>query len=235
MVRKSLVDWDQVKGTTRKRTYILAGLETKLIRKVAPLVPSWLETYHLTWMALPQSLLILFFSCLARSDIRWLWGATLAIVAHYVTDFLDGEIGRRRDTGLVKWGAYVDHFLDHFFGTSVILSYAIIFPDSYLVFFLLLAVLSGQFIDTGLRCIALGDFITAGHFGIGPTEIYVVIIAVNTFLSLGGKINPTIVFGLGFLALFLPLLNSFYCTQKLLWKADMENKNGKSEEEERSK
>jgi phosphatidylglycerophosphate synthase len=35
------------------------------------------------------------------------YGMTV-IVFQYITDLLDGEIGRKRNTGLIKWGFYMD-------------------------------------------------------------------------------------------------------------------------------
>jgi hypothetical protein len=44
----------------------------------------------------------------------------------WFTDCLDGALGRYRDTGIPKWGYYMDHFLDFVF-MCIALNTAIIF------------------------------------------------------------------------------------------------------------
>ena len=46
-----------------------------------------------------------------------------------MTDHYDGKIGKYRNTGLVRWGYYMDHLLDYFFLASVIIGYAFILPE----------------------------------------------------------------------------------------------------------
>jgi hypothetical protein len=47
----------------------------------------------------------------------------------YVTDHYDGKIGKYRNTGLVRWGYYMDHLLDYVFLCSIIIGYAFILPE----------------------------------------------------------------------------------------------------------
>ena len=79
---------------------ILHKPEEALKHILLPWVPRWLETYHLTLMTVPWCGLILLFSYFARFNIHWLWGVSIMIVAQYITDLLDGAIGRQRNTGL---------------------------------------------------------------------------------------------------------------------------------------
>ena len=75
-------------------------------------MPRWLETYHLTLLTPVWAILIVVFSYLAARDLRWLWMVSLMIVFHYFTDHFDGKLGKFRDTGLRKWGFYMDHLFD---------------------------------------------------------------------------------------------------------------------------
>jgi len=103
--------------------------ETKLKNWLVPKVPKCIETYHLTLTTVLWSLLIIVFSFLARYNIHWLWLVSLMIVFQYLTDLLDGEIGRRRNTGLIKWGFYMDHFLDFSVINCVFNDDLVFFPD----------------------------------------------------------------------------------------------------------
>ena len=101
-------------------------------------VPFWLETHHLTLLTIPWTGLVIASAWQVREsgDIRWFWGVSLAIVLQYLTDLFDGAVGRTRNTGLVKWGFYMDHFLDYVFQCGLIIGYALIahlFPSPQLL------------------------------------------------------------------------------------------------------
>lgn len=199
-------------------------IEQRFVRWATPRVPKWIETYHLTLATIPISACIILFSYLARSHISWLWGASFMIFLQWVTDTLDGSIGRARGTGLIKWGYYMDHFLDYIFLCSILIGYSLLLPDAYkyLLFFLL--VIFGSFIVNAYLKFAATNEFRISFFRIGPTEIRLVFIVVNTLL---------IVFGKTYMAWSLPYVLVFslfgltlvvYRTQKEIWEADMEKK-----------
>ena len=108
---------------------ILSGPEKALVRWGQDKIPLWLETYHLTLLTVLWSLLTVFFGFLAKGNISWLWLVSLMIVFQYLTDLYDGAIGRSRNTGLIKWGFFMDHFLDFVFINSLVLAGYLIAPD----------------------------------------------------------------------------------------------------------
>jgi phosphatidylglycerophosphate synthase len=121
-------------------------------------------------------------------DIRWSWGVSLAIVLQYLTDLFDEAVGRTRNTGLVKWGFNMDHFLDYVFQCGLIIGYAIIAPPQQnldLWFFRILAITSGYMINSFL-CFAATNEFEIYFFGIGPTEIRIYILALNCTIILLG-------------------------------------------------
>src|SRR5678815_5724520 len=122
-----MIETQQFGGASKASTSFLTPLERRLAVRVLPKIPSWLETYHLTMLTLLWSAGILFFSNLAASNLRWLWMVSLMVFLQYVTDHYDGKIGKYRGTGLVRWGYYMDHFLDYIFLCSVIVGYGLIF------------------------------------------------------------------------------------------------------------
>src|SRR3989338_3638539 len=113
-------------GASKLGGSIFNPLEKKLVPIVVPHIPKSIETYHLTITTILWSAMILVFSWLARTDIQWLWGISVMIFFQYATDLFDGAVGRYRDTGLVKWGFYMDHFLDYIFLCSVLIGYSFI-------------------------------------------------------------------------------------------------------------
>ncbi|HEY6120026.1 MAG TPA: CDP-alcohol phosphatidyltransferase family protein, partial [Pyrinomonadaceae bacterium] len=141
----------QFAGASKINTSFLSPLERRLAPVVLPHIPPWLETHHLTMLTLLWSALILVFSYLAASNIRWLWLVSLMIFCHYVTDHFDGKVGKYRNTGLVRWGYYMDHLLDYFFLCSVIIGYAFLLPDrSRFQLLFLLGIFAGYEMSTFL-------------------------------------------------------------------------------------
>ena len=114
----------QFAGASKTNTSFLSPLERRLAPVVIPRIPAWLETHHLTMLTLVWSLLILLFGFLAAGNIRWLWLVSLMVFFQYITDHYDGKVGKVRNTGLLRWGYYMDHLLDYFFLCSVIIGYA---------------------------------------------------------------------------------------------------------------
>ena len=110
----------QFGGDKKTGKWAFATLERRMVTWLVPKVPSWLETYHLTMLTLVWCIGIVIASLLARQSMHWLWLVSAFIVLQYLSDVLDGAVGRYRDTGLVKWGFYMDHFLDFLFLLSII-------------------------------------------------------------------------------------------------------------------
>lgn len=206
---------------------ILHSQEEWLKQKMIPWVPRWMETNHLTLMSILWAILVVAFSYLARTNVHWLWAVCAMIVAQYVTDLLDGAIGRLRNTGLVKWGFYMDHFLDFIFLCAMLIGYALLIPQAYRTnVFFIMTIFSGFMVHSFLSFAATNRFQIA-YMGIGPTEIRIGFILANIGIILAGasiivKVMPYLVI----IALF-GLCVSVYRMQQELWKIDMAAKHGR--------
>ena len=142
------------------------------------------------------------------------------IVMQYITDLLDGEIGRRRNTGLIKWGYYMDHFLDYLFLCSILIGYSMIVADKYkLMLFFILAIFAGFMVNSFLSFSVTNKF-RISYAGIGPTEIRIIFVLINTMIIISGKtyMAPALPYILGLSG--LALLYTVYKTQKMIWKTD---------------
>jgi len=116
------------KGDQKVGESYLHQWEQRLVSWGTPRIPKGLETYHLTGMTILWSIGVLVFGYLAKYNIHWLWGSTAMILLQYITDLFDGAIGRHRNTGLVKWGYYADHFLDYIFMCCILIDTAFSSP-----------------------------------------------------------------------------------------------------------
>ena len=223
-----MIETQEFAGAHKTNNSFLSPLERRLAPLVVPRIPSWLETQHLTMLTLVWSLLILVFSALAARNLRWLWLVSFMIFLQWVTDHYDGKVGKYRNSGLVRWGYYMDHLLDYFFLCSVILGYAFILPERSRFQLLLMLALFAAFDFSTFLAFSATDKLKISYLKFGPTEFRLALIVVNALLikfgtkhMIGGLkwVNAGAVVGLCVL---------IYTTQKRIWQLDMESRQTKA-------
>lgn len=201
---------------------LLSGPETRLKQWLIPKIPRGIETYHLTLATLLWSGVNVVVAFQARSNLALLWVVSLMILLQYLTDLLDGELGRQRDTGLVKWGFYMDHFLDFIFLCSLVFVGSMIAPPGLEVWiFGLLVILVAFMVNSFLSFGATNEF-EIYHYGIGPTETRIVFILINIFLIRFGTASLPVLLPLTVLLCLGGLIFNTYRIQKKLWLLDMQ-------------
>jgi len=227
---RTMIQTQQFAGGTKTNTSFLTPLERRLAVRVLPRIPGWLQTNHLTMMTLVWSAMILLFSGMAARDLRWLWMVSLMIFLQYVTDHYDGKIGKYRNTGLVRWGYYMDHLLDYVFLCSIIIGYAFILPEkSRYQILIMLAIFAGYEVSTFLG-FAATDRLNISFFRLGPTEFRLAVIVVNALLVAYG--TRKMVNGLKYVNIGAALVLAVivYKTHKMVWEMDMTEKNANQSE-----
>lgn len=147
----------------------------------------------------------------------------------WFTDSFDGSLGRYRDTGIPKWGFFMDHFLDFIFMSAIFLGYAILLDGTSRHILYLMVPLFGAFmVSSFLSFSATGEF-KITYLGAGPTEIRIAFIILNCIL---------IKFSTGWIEKLLPVIFivsiAFLClivfrTQKYIWNIDMADKKAGTE------
>lgn len=211
-------------GDKKVGASILGPIEKRFINTWTPKVPAWITSDGLTYTTVLWSIGVIVFSWLAQWQIQWLWAVSLMIFLQWLTDSFDGAIGRYRNSGLVRWGYYMDHFLDYIFLCSILIGYSLILPDNYkyLLFFLL--ALFGAFMVNSFLSFAATNEFRVSYLGIGPTEVRLIFIFVNTLLIFFGKTH--LAFALPYILLFslIGLFIVVYRTQKTIWQIDMKTK-----------
>ncbi|MBA2703142.1 MAG: CDP-alcohol phosphatidyltransferase family protein [Blastocatellia bacterium] len=216
-----MIETQEFAGAHKTNNSFLSPLERRLAPIVIPRIPGWIETQHLTMLTLVWSLLIVLFSALAAGNIRWLWLVSLMIFLQWVTDHYDGKVGKYRNTGLVRWGYYMDHLLDYVFLCSILLGYAFILPEGSRFQLLLMLALFAAFDFSTFLAFAATDKLKISYLKFGPTEFRLALIVVNALLinfgtkhMIGGLkwVNAGAAVGLCALV---------YTTQKKIWQLDM--------------
>ena len=211
-------------GDKKIGSSLLAPFEKPLQRWLATKIPAWLQTYHLTLLTIPWSLLVITSGYLAKTETSWLWLSSCVIVFQYLSDLVDGEVGRLRNTGLIKWGYYMDHFLDYVFLCSLLVSYFFVVPQRFIYEQFFLLCIFGSFMVNSFLAFAVTNKFQISYSGIGPTEVRIGFIVVNTLLICLGSTHMSQLLPFVLFLSFAGLCITVYRTQKSIWKMDREQK-----------
>jgi archaetidylinositol phosphate synthase len=202
---------------------LLSVPEKKFITWATPKIPKSIGTHHLTYSTLVWSGLIILFGFLAADNINWLWGTSIMIFLQWLTDSLDGAVGRYRNTGLIKWGYYMDHYLDYVFLCSILIGYSFVIKDTYNILFFLLVTFGAFMVNSYLSFAATNKF-KITYLRIGPTEVRLLFIIINILFIFFNKTYLAQTLPYVLIASLIGLNYIVYKTQKELWAEDMKNK-----------
>jgi archaetidylinositol phosphate synthase len=176
---------------TREPNFLLANPERRLLRWIAARIPRRVLPDDLTLLGIAASLGICAAYQLSNGSSAWLWVASALLVVQWLGDSLDGTLARVRGIERPKYGYYVDHLVDAISTAAIgiglglspymLLSIGTLIVVAYLI-------LS---INVYLESYAFGRF-SIGYGLIGPTEMRLILIALNTALALGGGLDFTL-------------------------------------------
>lgn len=220
-----MVDRKDFAGHLKKGATFLSDIEKQFIDRYVDKIPRFIQTYHLTWLGLVWIVLIIFFSFLARDNIQWMWAVSACILLQYLSDVFDGAIGRRRNTGLIKWGYYMDHFMDYLFLSAVLTGYSLLVSDQnkYLLFFIL--IIFGAFMVSSYLMFNITNELEIAYFKIGPTELRLLLILINTaIIFLGIRFFEEKILPYSIILPLIVLAVSVWRRQKRIFEIDLTEK-----------
>jgi archaetidylinositol phosphate synthase len=175
---------DEAVNAEREPNFLLAKPEKRLLRAIAARLPHWIVPDDLTRLGVASAVAICAAYQLCNDARWWLWVASALLVIHWLGDSLDGTLARVRRIERPRYGYYLDHLVDALSTAAIgiglglspfmLLSVGTLLVVAYLV-------LS---INVYLESYALGRF-SIGYGKVGPTEMRVLLIALNTALALG--------------------------------------------------
>jgi archaetidylinositol phosphate synthase len=205
---------DEAVNAEREPTFLLAKPEKRVLRWIAARLPRWILPDDLTALGVLAAFGICGAYALSNDSLAWLWVASGLLVVHWLGDSLDGTLARVRGIERPRYGFYLDHLVDAISTAAIgiglglspfmLLSVGAVVVVAYLM-------LS---INVYLESYALGRF-SIGYGLIGPTELRMILIALNTALALHlgldfsiGHLNMTVfdLVGLGLAATMIVLL-----------------------------
>jgi phosphatidylglycerophosphate synthase len=175
----------------REPSFLLAVPERRLLRWIAARLPRWILPDDMTALGVLAAFAVCVAYQLSNESDGWLWAASGLLVLQWLGDSLDGTLARVRGIERPRYGYYLDHLVDAVATAAIgiglglspymLLSVGTLIVVAYLI-------LS---INVYLESQALGRF-RLGYGRVGPTEIRLVLIALNTALALGLGLEFTI-------------------------------------------
>jgi archaetidylinositol phosphate synthase len=173
---------------TREPNFLLARHEKRVLTAIARRLPRWILPDDLTALGVAAAIGICIAYQATNADRAWLWVASALLVVHWLGDSLDGTLARVRGIERPRYGYYLDHLVDAIstacIGIGLGLSpYMLLATGALIVVaYLMLS------INVYLESYALGRF-SIGYGRLGPTEVRVVLIALNVALALGAGLD----------------------------------------------
>jgi len=177
-----------VADAQREMTFLLAGIEQRVLQRIAAHVPRSLRSNHLTVLGTLGAVGAGTAYALTRYHPAWLWVASLMLGVNWLGDSLDGTLARVRGTQRPKYGYYLDHVVDAF-STAVIGLGIGLSPYVNLGLALgLVVVYLALSINVYLESSVFGVFkISYGR--IGPTEVRLLLVILNTMLAVAAQLQ----------------------------------------------
>ncbi len=166
-------------GDQKRGNWLLVNWEQRFLNWLVPRVPGWLGTVPLTLLTLLWGIGLVYCGFRAAENLQWLWVFNLFILLQYITDMLDGAVGRARKTGLVKWGYYMDHFWDYIFLCSIFLGYSFLIPLEYKILEMILLILAVSIMVNAFLYFAVTNEFRISFCRFGTSEIRYCVIGFN--------------------------------------------------------
>ena len=173
---------------TREPSFLLAKPEKRLLTWIAQRLPRRVLPDDLTALGVLAAFGICVAYQLSNDSLDWLWVASLLLIVQWFGDSLDGTLARVRKIERPTYGYYIDHLVDAIATAAIgiglglsplmLLSIGTLIVVAYLI-------LS---INVYLESYAFGRF-SIGYGLIGPTEVRLVLITLNTVVALGAGLD----------------------------------------------
>lgn len=169
----------------RVNDILLGPLERPTLKWLAAHMPAWVTPDICTLIGVVGALGITLSYLLSIYDRTFLWFASLGFILNWFGDSLDGTLARYRRIERPVFGFFIDHTTDAFSATVIFLGLGLTPYVSFniaclaLIAYLLLCVL------VFVRTSAVGEF-KISYSMLGPTEIRVIAILLNTAMYFGG-------------------------------------------------
>lgn len=172
---------------------VLGRFERWALPKMAARLPRWVTPDGLTAIAIAGALLSAVAYALAGENLAWLHVASLGLVVHWWGDSLDGTLARVRQIRRERYGFFIDHQCDAIAAVALCVGLG---AGSLMRLEIALAICIGVLLLMLLvNMVTIArDVFKISFGGVGPTELRLAAIALNTVAwALGPR--PVVLWG----------------------------------------
>ena len=170
----------------RVNDILLGPLERPALQWLAARMPVWVTPDSLTALGVLGALVTTLGYILSNIDKNFFWLASFGLLVNWFGDSLDGTLARHRKIERPKYGFFTDHVTDTFSQAVMFLGLGLSPFINFNVACLTLISLFMLEILVYVRTSVVGEF-KISYGGLGPTELRVVAILLNTFMILMGQ------------------------------------------------
>jgi archaetidylinositol phosphate synthase len=171
----------------RAARHVLAGFERAVLPRMAAALPKWVKPDHLTVLGLLASTGIAASYIMTNRAAAWLWVASALLVVNWFGDSLDGTLARVRRAERPRYGYYLDHLTDAYSTMAIGLGLGL---SPYMLLAVGLAIVIAYLmlsINVYLETEVFREF-TFSYGALGPTEVRLLLIALNTAAVFGAAL-----------------------------------------------
>lgn len=167
----------------RIQTSILNAAEKKVLVWLAERQPSWMTSDILTYIGTFGAIVIAVGYIMSSRDMNWLWLSSLGFVVNWYGDSLDGTLARVRNRQRPIYGYYLDHTVDAVNELIIVLGIGLSGMVHLSLALLILALYLMLTINVSINAHLKKEF-RLTYARMGPTELRIIMIIVNTVLVL---------------------------------------------------
>jgi phosphatidylglycerophosphate synthase len=173
----------EMSDAKRELTFLLAEPERRLLRAIAARLPPWVTSDRLTALGVLAATGAGLAYALSGAHPAWLWVASAMLAINWFGDSLDGTVARVRHTERPRYGYYLDHAVDAYATAAIGLGLGLSPYVSLGIALGLVVVYLALSINVYLESAVFGAF-RLGYGRFGPTEVRLILIALNAGLAL---------------------------------------------------
>jgi phosphatidylglycerophosphate synthase len=178
----------------RVNDILLGPLERPALQWLAAHLPEWVTPDMMTVTGIIGALVITLGYGLSRYHPTFLWLSTLGFIINWFGDSLDGTLARYRHIERPKYGFYIDHVTDVLTEIIIILGMGLSPYISFSVASMCCISYIAMSVLVYVRMNVMGEF-KISYSKLGPTEVRVLAIGLNTAMYFGGLYTFKVWFG----------------------------------------
>jgi archaetidylinositol phosphate synthase len=184
----------EINDHKRVNDILLGPLERPALQWLSAHLPSWATPDMMTVIGIFGALVIILSYVLSRYHPAFLWLATVGFVINWFGDSLDGTLARYRHIERPKYGFYIDHITDVLTEIIIILGLGLTNYIKFSVASMCCITYIAMSVLVYVRMNVMGEF-KISYSKLGPTEIRVLAIMLNTGMYFGGVFSFKISLG----------------------------------------